>query len=351
MTSYSKIQAIKMRQLIRLCWALSILLVLLDTLVNYIHNPPWMLSLNIALITALLVSLIFITTLKHYTNSIFIVYVYAFTAYMYLPVFIGGNELRLSLLNSTTRMAACMVYIPLIAYFGHNVHALIAGLLNVAFIFAALMLSHFSISIDPVVIALYVSMALVFYVAAQINDRAFKEYSQSIKSKEEFITQRLEEETKRSSFLQQFLKEYHDLLKELFNTADEGEHGLNELQRGNALKEIKKICQDEKCKLASNENVLWYKITESAFVTSLKINYPNLSSKELLMCMLIVMKYQNKEIADKLNLSIETIKIYKKKIKRKMGITNDQNMTSRLEELHKTVLDDELGLWKNLELT
>ncbi len=69
------------------------------------------------------------------------------------------------------------------------------------------------------------------------------------------------------------------------------------------------------------------------FLIRLKTNYPNLTPKELRLCAYLRMNVSTKEIAPLMNISIRGVEICRYRIRKKLNIERDQNLTSMIMDL------------------
>ncbi|MDG1477178.1 MAG: hypothetical protein P8Q14_08535, partial [Vicingaceae bacterium] len=70
----------------------------------------------------------------------------------------------------------------------------------------------------------------------------------------------------------------------------------------------------------------------SNFYTELKIHHQNLTEKELRLAAMVVMQLSNKEIAISKNTTLESAKKSKNRLKKKLNISIDSDLTAYLQE-------------------
>ena len=74
-------------------------------------------------------------------------------------------------------------------------------------------------------------------------------------------------------------------------------------------------------------------ILSSNFYINIKISHPNLTDLDLALASMVAMKMTNKEIGISKNLSQESVKTTKYRLKKKLNLTPDQDMESYLKNL------------------
>ncbi|HPH46335.1 MAG TPA: triple tyrosine motif-containing protein [Chryseolinea sp.] len=81
------------------------------------------------------------------------------------------------------------------------------------------------------------------------------------------------------------------------------------------------------------------------FFSQLKSTFPDLTSKELQLCAFVRMNLTNKEIASILNISVRGVETARYRLRKRLGMSQEQDMTAFLDKLHsagdKTHADDE----------
>ena len=77
------------------------------------------------------------------------------------------------------------------------------------------------------------------------------------------------------------------------------------------------------------------------FFNQLKANFPDLTSKELQLCAFVRMNLTNKEIAAILNLSVRGIETARYRLRKRLGMSQEQDMSQFLEKLHSSTNDQD----------
>jgi len=73
------------------------------------------------------------------------------------------------------------------------------------------------------------------------------------------------------------------------------------------------------------------------FFSQLKANFPDLSPKELQLCAFVKMNLTNKEIASILNLSVRGIETARYRLRKRLGINQEEDMAEFLEKLYSSM--------------
>lgn len=129
--------------------------------------------------------------------------------------------------------------------------------------------------------------------------------------------------SQRSDFLHKLKK---DILKVMDAQAREMRSQMQELVR-----HIDATLSDEQTWNAFEEQ---FKQVHHTFVEALKEQYPGLSATELKVCALIKINLSSKEICRVLNVSPRSVDIYRHRIRKKIGLSSEENLASFLAGLH-----------------
>lgn len=133
----------------------------------------------------------------------------------------------------------------------------------------------------------------------------------------------------------ELLIEMHDQLKQLKESvkAESSRQSLHDL--------IKKIGNN----LQSEEHIKVFEANfervHHEFFTRLKTSFPDLTQKELQLCAFVRMNLTNKEIASILNLSVRGIETARYRLRKRLGMSHEEDMSAFLEKLHSS--QDNLG--------
>jgi AraC family chitin signaling transcriptional activator len=116
-------------------------------------------------------------------------------------------------------------------------------------------------------------------------------------------------------------------LKEVVRN-DQARQGVRELQR-----KINVNLQSEEHLKVFEAN---FERVHSDFFAQLKNNFPDLTQKELQLCAFVKMNLTNKEIASILNLSVRGIETARYRLRKRLGITHEQDMVDFLDKLYSS---------------
>ncbi|WP_254151942.1 triple tyrosine motif-containing protein [Chryseosolibacter indicus] len=128
----------------------------------------------------------------------------------------------------------------------------------------------------------------------------------------------------------ELLIEMQDQLKELKDAVK------NESSRQSVRELLKKINGN----LQNEEHIKVFEANfervHHDFFTKLKANFPDLTQKELQLCAFVRMNLTNKEIASILNLSVRGIETARYRLRKRLGMSHEEDMSAFLEKLHST---------------
>ncbi len=319
----------------------SLIVVGFDEISNYKVYPDWIRFLNLGLISMNSILLFLSLVKKIKIKHAFLIYGYLFTLNIYFPGFIGNEELRITIITSFSNLGACIIYIFVAGLIGVGAHVLILGGLNILCIFMITMTSHFSAEktsyVDPVNILMFILTPILIYIMLRqieksliINDKNKKKI---LVQEKELLTLKVEEERKRNHFLSVIQSENNLFASKIIAQLSKIAKEKNENGKKKLLQDLKQLCIMQVYKTSKSDIARWYKETDTDFIVNLKKKYPELTPKEQHICSLLRINLNTKEIADNLNMSKETIKWYRKRIRKKLGINDNQNLIEFLETM------------------
>jgi DNA-binding CsgD family transcriptional regulator len=344
---------------------LSIVVVTIDNFLNGGLYPYWITYYNYGLIfiSGILLSLVYFK--KASSKKALIFFVYIFTLNIYLPGFTDDENLRILILTSFSNLGACLSLILILGILGGGVHILILGVFNIL-----LMLSLYYCQITTTttkfifdfinLVIFFISSIIIYFSFREIN-RAFnkneriKENIQ--KQKTELLTIKNEEEKKINSILsinrkesfflinnivRRIEKEQQELIEIRINVANAGfatkkgsiSSSIEQIDKlAEGLLKIKQYCLIKKYQIFNQENINYVDERNDLLVAKLKNMNKSFTQKELKICELIYLNFSSKEIADKLNISKETIKWYRKRIRKKLNLKRGEKLFLRLNKI------------------
>ena len=143
-----------------------------------------------------------------------------------------------------------------------------------------------------------------------------------IKAQENYLTEFVIENN--------FKKEYSkELLKNL--------NHLMAVEEDNIKKEIKNLIFELKNKELTDKNVEELNNQSELLLINFKTNliqlHPNLNKSDIELCSLLKLNLSNKEIAAHKNVTDDSIKIFKNRLKKKLNLNTDQNLNSYISKV------------------
>lgn len=126
------------------------------------------------------------------------------------------------------------------------------------------------------------------------------------------------------------LEEYNEHIKLCIALIDK-QHDINKSQLNKLKKQLIKIYNIKHPLLSIKKN--GYSEPENNLSDILKKTYPNLTDKEIDICLYAIAGLSSKEIAIKLNLRTQTINNYRRSIRSKLKIKRKQTLGKTLREL------------------
>jgi AraC family transcriptional regulator, chitin signaling transcriptional activator len=128
----------------------------------------------------------------------------------------------------------------------------------------------------------------------------------------------------------ELLTEMHDDLK-----------ALKELVKNDASRQtVRELLKKINANLQSEEHIKVFEANfervHHEFFSQLKSNFQDLTQKELQLCAFVRMNLTNKEIASILNISVRGIETARYRLRKRLGMTHEEDMAEFLEKLHSS---------------
>lgn len=320
----------------------SCLIVFFDEMANSDKYPYWISWFNWSMISSLIILIFFHFTLKLKVWNIFIIYIYIFTLNIYIPGFFDNDELRIAITTTFSNLGACMIYLIIAGITGGGVHVIILGGLNISMLILLYLVNPLyagadTLYFDPINPIMFAMVSVFVYVLfKQIEDSIIendKNKRKVLEYRTEMLNLKIEEEKKRTRFLSIIQSENDLLVGKVISKLSllSQEENLQKVRSG--ISGLQQFCVMQGYQINKTENVKWNKETDSGYISVLKTKWPELTQKEQYICYLLSMNFNTQEIAGKLSMSPETIKWYRKKIRKKINIAPSQNLSSFLINL------------------
>ena len=270
----------------------------------------------------------------------FLIYTYLFTLNIYMPAFAGDEALRHTIVSSFSNLGACMIYLFIAGMVGAGIQVIILGGIN---ILAVLLIAYTEktqqqdMLFDPINIIMFAMTSLLIYLMFRRIENAMienEENKRRILAKEkEILSMRIEEESKRNQYLSIAQSDNDLFVSKLINKITVISSERDERERTAKLNDIVRFCIMQGYKANQSEHAKWHKDTDAEFISRLKQKHRQLTPKEQYICSLLRINMNTKEIAEKMNKSEETIKWYRKRIRKKIQVQDDCNLTGFMGNL------------------
>lgn len=331
----------EIKQIIYFTLIISSIIVIADEIINSGNYPSWISWFNWVLVGSIVVMLIVYHKRRLRIWQAFIIYAYIFTIDIYLPGILGGEELRTIILSSFSNLGACLIYLVLTGIVGGGVHVLYLGGLNITMqlilILTASFLKDNSFQIDYINLVMFTATPFFVFVVFNKIEKSIAENEYNKKKILEQRTQlfnlKIDEEQKRNQFLSIVQSENDLLVSKVISRLTEISEEPNEEKIRNEIANLRQHCISQGYQINKTENVKWNIETDSGFIAKLKSKYPDLNQKEQYICSLLRLNMNTQEIADKLNMSPETIKWYRKRIRKKIHLKEKKNLSTYFRNL------------------
>ena len=109
------------------------------------------------------------------------------------------------------------------------------------------------------------------------------------------------------------------------------------VEEDNIKKEIKNLIFELKNKELTDKNVEELNNQSELLLINFKTNliqlHPNLNKSDIELCSLLKLNLSNKEIAAHKNVTDDSIKIFKNRLKKKLNLNTDQNLNSYISKV------------------
>jgi len=124
---------------------------------------------------------------------------------------------------------------------------------------------------------------------------------------------------------QKFMEEMLDQLKHLAKSSDSERHA-----KTRAL--VKKLTALISYNHVWEEFEKWFTKIHTGYIKTLREHYPTLSAREIKVCVLLRLNLMSKEIASIMNIEPASVDIHRYRIRKKIGLGKDENLTVYLSK-------------------
>ena len=77
---------------------------------------------------------------------------------------------------------------------------------------------------------------------------------------------------------------------------------------------------------------MWFTEVHTDFFTHLRADHPELSQREVKVCALLKLNLLSKDIANLMNIQVNTVDIYRHRIRKKVGLQTDENLNQFFDQ-------------------
>lgn len=318
-----------------LCVCLAMML--LDLVFWYDQHPAWLYYLNFPIVGISAIMLVLALLKQTSFRTAFLVFIYSFTIFFYVPGFIDPALTELDTLSYFSKISTCFAVIFFAGLIGAGRQVLCLGLLNI--LMYPLLSWYFYTKqgvfhIDYMNLYCFIAIPTVIYFVFRHIDQSIGEQEtnkQRLKEAEmEILQLRIKEENRRNHYLaviQDSNKEFiNRFLQEIDLILKEDDQQL----RVTKIKNLRYLCNNFRYSTEKTENAQWQQHTNADFISLLQKHYPSLTNKEQYICSLIRINLSSKEIADLMNASVETIKWHRKRIRKKIQLNDTESLITIL---------------------
>ncbi len=304
---------------------------LADLIVSFKMYEPWVHYFTYVTLVFCMVLIILVLTKIVDTQSAAILFGYIFTLNIYIPAFIADAAYKAFVITSFTNLGVCFALIVLVYLTGRYHHGVILGVSNIVIITALYFFGLPVTQFDVAPILMFAAVTYFAYTVVNIVNSVLKEneeHKQSISDYQKKISDiRWREEQKRVSFLAMLHEEHKSFIKNIINRLNFTLKENNEVVKNNLIKEQIEYCTTQKINNSQINFNEYINNMDSDFFARIKTKYPTLTETEQQICSLLRYRLSTKEISAKLHKSSETIKWYRKRIRKKVAIGEQANLS------------------------
>lgn len=310
--------------------SISLLATLTDLIINFHFYPHWVNMLTISTIVINLVLLLLAATNKIDRTLAFVILSYIFTINIYLPGFWGDNEMKQFVISAFTNMGACFALVICTGLLGARVQSFVLGALNISLILTIYLLQPSTIRLDYINIVVFAGTTLALSIILKKMENALEQREKEQKRLIDYEKQLAEliwkEEQKRVVFLSRLSENNQVFLKQLSTNLSGALNDKSQQKREEILKNQIRECKNQQAFTLQLEFSKQIKDVDSEFYIRLKHKYPGLTSIEEHLCSLLRYNLSSNELSTQLHKSAETIKWYRKRIRKKLNLAPNDSL-------------------------
>ncbi len=304
---------------------------LVDLIGEFAIYPRWIHYFTYVTLFACMILIILALTKIIKTQRAAIIFGYIFTLNIYLPAFWADAAYKAFVITSFTNLGVCFSIIILVYLTGRFYHGIILGITNLILILALYFLGLPATQLDWSIILMFAATTYFSYAVIQTAESVLKEneeHKQTISAYQEKINDiRWKEEQKRVSFLAMLHEEHRKFIKNIINRLNFILKEDNEIVKDNLLKKQIEYCTTQKVNSSQLKFTEYINNMDSDFFARIQTKYPELTEVEQQICSLLRYRLSTKEISIKLHKSTETIRWYRKRIRKKTAINDKENLS------------------------
>lgn len=328
-TSYFQDEIAKYSYVILL---LFIVMIPFDTWINYGEYAEWVHYFSAFTFLTAIVLLLTARMKKISIRLATIIFIIVFTLNIYVPGLLGTLELRSLILTSFTNLGVCYLLLILTFLSGAVKTASYLGMLNLLFILVLNYLSYNVAFLDITVLLIFASSIIFFRNAIlKIAEVLYRKrmYREEIeKKKKEMNELKHQEQERRNAFLAELNKGNARFTSSMIVRMRKIQKETNNPIKNKMIDQEIKQLKLHKTMNAQLDLMGDIEIFDVDFSVRISKKYPTLTNVEQKICALLRYSFSSQEIADRLNKSAETIKWYRKRIRKKLKLKTNEPLNS-----------------------
>lgn len=301
-----------------------------DIIFSYSKHPD---SVNIIKISTALINIILI--ILHQTKKIngvcaAIIFSYIFTFNVYIQGFISDTEIKQAVISGFSNIGICYFLLIITVLQAEHIHTIILTLINISCQLTIYLSARSQLFMEISNIFIIIFTILFVYILIkkidEVVEKKEEEHKQLLYYEKKFSELKSKEEESRVSFLSSIAKNNRYFLNNMVRALSLIAKKSNQTEK-NALVALQiNACKKQLYLFNKNNFLKQISNVDSKFITRIRNKYDTLSGIEIEICALLRNHLSTKEIASHLHKSEETIKWYRKKIRKKLEIPSDKNL-------------------------